>query len=184
MEAKNQMDHPTPQQIDRPYPASDTLRREIEILDETPEVTPQPASPEKRKLYLPVKGKFFISTVFACVWISASWYLAQHWLAELAQVVGEMPAAVIVFFIALLPGFLNAHILSSVILDRPPKLRLDVKFPQSIFWLRLTTKKKISPKRFEASKTRTIRARSRSSWSMTAPSTTPSRCFTRSIYPI
>jgi hypothetical protein len=74
MEAKNQMDHPTPQQIDRPYPASDALRREIEILDETPEVTPQPASPEKRKLYLPVKGKFFISTVFACVWISASWY--------------------------------------------------------------------------------------------------------------
>ena len=40
-----------------------------------------------------------------------------------------MPAAVIVFFIALLPGFLNAHILSSVILDRPPKLRMDMKFP-------------------------------------------------------
>src|SRR5690349_12943346 len=123
------MNDPTPQQTDRPYPPSGVLRREITVPVEPAEVTPQPASPEKRKLYLPVKGKFFISTIFACVWISLSWFLAQHWLAELAQVVGEMPAAVIVFFIALLPGFLNAHILSSVILDRPPKLRMDLKFP-------------------------------------------------------
>jgi hypothetical protein len=117
MEAKNPTDNSTRQQTDNLYPRSGTLRRKIEIpgktLDEpAATVRQQPASPEKRKLYLPVKGKFFVSTAFACVWISLSWFLAQHWLAELAQVVGEMPAAVIVFFIALLPGFLNAHILS------------------------------------------------------------------------
>jgi len=110
------------------------LHKEIEtprqILDEPARVTPLRVPPERRKLYVPVKGKFIISTAFASVWISVSWFLAQHWLAELAQVVGDMPAAVIVFFIALLPGFLNAHILSSVILDRPPKLRLDIKFPK------------------------------------------------------
>lgn len=134
MEAKNPTDNSTRQQSDNLYPRSGTLRRKIEIPGQTLDepaatVRQQPASPEKRKLYLPVKGKFFVSTAFACVWISLSWFLAQHWLAELAQVVGEMPAAVIVFFIALLPGFLNAHILSSVILDRPPKLRMDLKFP-------------------------------------------------------
>lgn len=134
MEAKNPTDSSTRQQTDNLYPRSGTLRRKIEISGQTLDepaatVRQQPASPEKRKLYLPVKGKFFVSTAFACIWISLSWFLAQHWLAELAQVVGEMPAAVIVFFIALLPGFLNAHILSSVILDRPPKLRMDLKFP-------------------------------------------------------
>ena len=118
-------------QISDVYPA---LHKEIErpgqILDESARVTSLSARPERRKFYIPVKGKFIISTGFACVWISVSWFLAQHWLAELAQVVGEMPAAVTVFFIALLPGFLNAHILSSVILDHPPKLRLDMKFPK------------------------------------------------------
>jgi poly-beta-1,6-N-acetyl-D-glucosamine synthase len=102
-----------------------------EILDEKkPRRTYPRGQPQTRRFYLPVKGKFFVSTTFACAWISVSWFLAQHWLSDLAQVTGEMPAAVIVFFIALLPGFLNAHILSSVILDRPPKLHLDLDFPK------------------------------------------------------
>lgn len=95
-----------------------------------PGVVPTRSESERRGFYIPVKGKFLICTTFACVWISLSWFLAQHWLADLAQVTGEMPAAIIVFFIALLPGFLNAHIISSVILDRPPKLQLDLDFPK------------------------------------------------------
>ena len=84
----------------------------------------------RRKLYLPVRAKFLISTTFAVTWVAVSWLLAQHWLGDLSQVVGEIPAVVIIFFIALLPGFLNAHILSSVVLDRPPLLTLDMKFPK------------------------------------------------------
>src|SRR5678815_5127185 len=134
MDAKNPLDDSTPQQSDNPYPRSVRVQTEIDIAGQIVDepaagVTRQPALPEKRKLYLPVKGKFFISTAFACVWSSFSCFLAQHWLAELAQVVGDMPAAMIVFFIALLPGFLNAHILASVILERPPKLQTDIKFP-------------------------------------------------------
>ena len=102
-----------------------------EILGEKkPGKTLRRRQPEKRRYYLPVKWKFILCTAFACIWISVSWFLAQHWLSDLAQVTGELPAAVIVFFIALLPGFLNAHILSSVILDRPPKLQLDLDFPK------------------------------------------------------
>ncbi len=85
---------------------------------------------ERRKFYIPVKGKFLIATTFACLWVTASWFLAQPWLSDLAQVTGKVPAVLIIFFIALLPGFLNAHILSSVILDRPPKLKLDLNFPK------------------------------------------------------
>jgi poly-beta-1,6-N-acetyl-D-glucosamine synthase len=84
----------------------------------------------KRKFYLPVRAKFLISTAFAVTWVAVSWLLAQHWLSELSQVAGEVPAVLIIFFIALLPGFLNAHILSSVVLDRPPSLALDLNFPK------------------------------------------------------
>ena len=84
----------------------------------------------KRRLYLPVRAKFLVSTGFSITWVAISWLLAQHWLNDLGAVVGYSPAVVIIFFIALFPGFLNAHILSSVLMDRPPPLALDVKFPK------------------------------------------------------
>jgi biofilm PGA synthesis N-glycosyltransferase PgaC len=85
---------------------------------------------KRRKFYLPVKSKFLISTAFALTWVTVSWLLAQHWLNELSDVAGAVPAVAIIFFIALLPGFLNAHILSSVVLDRAPPLVLDLNFPK------------------------------------------------------
>ena len=81
------------------------------------------------RFYLPVKGKFVVSTAFACAWVFLSWNLAQPWLSEFANDIGYAPAVVIIFFIALFPGFLNAHIISSVILDRPPELRFDIEYP-------------------------------------------------------
>ena len=93
-------------------------------------VTPIRGAVGKRKFYVPVKGKFFISTTLSCIWVYSSWLLAQHWLADLAQVTGYMPGVVIIFFIALLPGFLNMHIISSVVMDRPPPLKLDLAFPK------------------------------------------------------
>ncbi len=83
----------------------------------------------KKKFYLPVAGKFLISTAFSVAWVATSWILAQHWWHDLAQVTGHAPAALIIFFIALLPGFLNAHILCSVALDKPPPLPLDLNYP-------------------------------------------------------
>lgn len=84
---------------------------------------------QKRPHYLTVKTKFLISTTFSVLWLLTSWQLAQPWLGELAQVTGYLPAVTIIFFIALLPGFLNAHILSSVILDRPPTVNLNMEYP-------------------------------------------------------
>jgi len=89
-----------------------------------------PAPQPRSGLYLPVKVKFWISTTFALTWVAASSVIAQHWLSDLSKVVGYEAAIVIIFFIALLPGFLNAHILSSVVLDRPPALDLDLNFPK------------------------------------------------------
>lgn len=83
----------------------------------------------KRPYYLPVKGKFLVSTAIATLWVTVSWYLAQSWISDLSHVTGYFAAVLIIFFIALLPGFLNAHILSSVILDRPPDLPRLLDYP-------------------------------------------------------
>jgi biofilm PGA synthesis N-glycosyltransferase PgaC len=137
MEATNPNDRPTPQQARNPatHPAIEIVRKEPQIPESStdkkkPEGMPSRAGFEKRKYYIPVKGKFLISTTLSCVWLYASWLLAQNWLGDLAQITGYFPAVLIIFFIALLPGFLNVHIIASVVLDHPPNLRLDLTFPK------------------------------------------------------
>jgi biofilm PGA synthesis N-glycosyltransferase PgaC len=51
-----------------------------------------------------------------------SFWLAQPWIHQLSEVVGAPIAWAIVLMIALIPGFLNAHVLMSVLLDNPPPL--------------------------------------------------------------
>jgi biofilm PGA synthesis N-glycosyltransferase PgaC len=81
---------------------------------------------EKRQLesrfYLTVRQKFILSTSVAVLWLAISIWLAQPWIEELAAAAGYFVAYPIVFVIALIPGFLNAHILMSVLLDNPPAL--------------------------------------------------------------
>src|SRR5262252_196757 len=77
---------------------------------------------ERRSFYVTVRQKFVIATSFALIWFSASRWLAQPWIHQLSQVVGGLLAWAIVVMIALIPGFLNAHILMSVLLDTPPAL--------------------------------------------------------------
>jgi len=84
---------------------------------------------KKRFFYLPVRTKFLISTSAAVLWFGASLHLAQPWLNDLSAIAGQFPAFLIILFIALVPGFLNAHILFSVLLDNPPAFRPDLKFP-------------------------------------------------------
>lgn len=96
--------------------------------DYTTDIAARPPR-ERRALYLSVRVKFLVSTFFSCLWFYFSWQLAQPWIRDLAGVLGYAPALVIIFFIALLPGFLNAHILSSIVLDKPPPLRFDLNFP-------------------------------------------------------
>jgi biofilm PGA synthesis N-glycosyltransferase PgaC len=41
-----------------------------------------------------------------------------------------MPLAIAVIFgIAIIPGYLNANLIASLLLDRPPPLRFDIAFP-------------------------------------------------------
>ncbi len=91
-------------------------------------IEPQ-AKPRTRPFYVPVRIKFVLSTTAALAWFFLSLYLAQPWFNELSLVVGKTLAGVIILTIALIPGFLNAHMLASVILDKPPELSLQNELP-------------------------------------------------------
>ncbi|MGH7844254.1 MAG: glycosyltransferase [Candidatus Binatia bacterium] len=85
--------------------------------------------PPRRRFYVPVKAKFAISTAVAILWFGLSLFLAKPWFLELSAAIGPMPAFIVILFIALIPGFLNAHIIMSVMLDSPPPLNLDIAYP-------------------------------------------------------
>ena len=73
--------------------------------------------------YIPVITKFFISQVVAVLWVALSIYLSRSWVKDLAQIV-TLPAAIfIITGIAYIPGYLNAMMVSSLLLDRQPPLK-------------------------------------------------------------
>jgi len=85
------------------------------------------------RFYLSVKTKFIISTFTAGLWFAFSYWVAQPWLKELSALVTPYLAYPIIFCIALIPGFLNIHILMSVFLDNPPSLPLDRLSEEKLF---------------------------------------------------
>jgi len=75
--------------------------------------------------YLPVAAKFGLAGAAATVWLGVSVWLSLPWLFELAGLVGPVPAAVAVGFIAWVPGWLAAFLAVSLVLDRQPALRVS-----------------------------------------------------------
>lgn len=83
---------------------------------------------DHRKLYLPIRGKFYISLLFTIGWGCFSISVAQPWLIDLAQIVGGIGALLIVAGVAWIPGMLNAFLVSSLLLDRYVDFRMT--FPE------------------------------------------------------
>lgn len=72
------------------------------------------------RFYLQVRYKLFLSLGFAVTWCGVSTWLALPWIADLTALVGTAGAWVAVAGIALIPGFANAFMLGSMLLDRRP----------------------------------------------------------------
>jgi biofilm PGA synthesis N-glycosyltransferase PgaC len=80
---------------------------------------------KNRKRYIPIVGKFWISHSFALLWLCISIYLTTPWLKDLSQLVSFPLALLIVGGLAYLPGYMNAFLVISLILDRQPPFRID-----------------------------------------------------------
>lgn len=79
--------------------------------------------------YFPVPLKYAISIAVACAWTAISVFLSLRWLDTLTGLVGFFLALVIVTFIAYVPGFMNAFLVSTILLDRRPRRRALATYP-------------------------------------------------------
>jgi biofilm PGA synthesis N-glycosyltransferase PgaC len=63
-------------------------------------------------------------------WASFSAWLSFGWIYDLADTLTLAGALAVVIGIAIVPGYLNVQLVTSLVLDRPPPLRLDGPFPR------------------------------------------------------
>src|SRR5690606_29092044 len=103
----------------------DQIRPDLSVLRPAgggPVSAPKP----RRKFYLPVPAKFTLALIFAVAWTTLSVWLSQRWLEDLAEVISWPAALIVIGFIAYVPGFMNAFLVSTILMDRRP-----VRTPQS-----------------------------------------------------
>lgn len=74
-------------------------------------------------LYVPVKTKFWISHLFSFLWMCFSIYLAYPWLMDLADIISFPFALIVIAGISYIPGYMNAFLVASLLLDRQPPFK-------------------------------------------------------------
>jgi biofilm PGA synthesis N-glycosyltransferase PgaC len=79
--------------------------------------------------HLPVRAKFAIAFLTAALWVSLSVWLSLNWVSELGAVTSLAFAVIVITFIAYVPGFMNAFLLSTLLLDRQPRRKTPDSYP-------------------------------------------------------
>ncbi len=82
-------------------------------------------------MYISVKIKFVISILLAISWSVFSFFIAEKWIDDIAELTNLIVAWFIIFGIAIIPGFMNAFLVSSLLFDKRPKRKdfSNLKFP-------------------------------------------------------
>ena len=71
-------------------------------------------------LYLPVAGKFVVALSVSILWAWMAVWMAQRWIMDLSALTGMLLAQLIIWGIAVIPGFMNAFLVASLLMDRRP----------------------------------------------------------------
>ncbi len=82
-----------------------------------------------KERYFPLRAKFALACTLAFSWMTLSIWLSLPWLQELASVIGFVLAVFVITFIAYVPGFMNAFLLSTLLLDRQPRRKALSIYP-------------------------------------------------------
>ncbi len=85
------------------------------------------AAAPRRRLYLSIRWKFGLSLGAGLAWAAFSLWVAGVWLQEFSGLVGSVIAHLVVFGIAIIPGFMNAFLVTSLLLDRRPQIRVPAE---------------------------------------------------------
>jgi len=90
---------------------------------------PTPGAEPRTGFYIPLKLRVALTVVAGLLWVCFSLWLGRAWITTLGHDITIPLAILVVTGIAVIPGYLNIQLLSSILLDRPPNLRLDVEYP-------------------------------------------------------
>lgn len=80
--------------------------------------------------YISVSNKFFLAVLVATLWAIFSTWVAAGWYIDLATHIGHIPAGLLITFIAIVPGFMNAFMLTSLLLDKRPVPDVPAYYPK------------------------------------------------------
>jgi poly-beta-1,6-N-acetyl-D-glucosamine synthase len=83
----------------------------------------------RRRFYIPIRVKFVLALLIATAWLLFSIIVSQPWMEDLSRVTHPLFALVALTFIAYAPGFMNAFLVSSLLLDRRPWRRELADYP-------------------------------------------------------
>ena len=99
-------------------------------------VEPPPAPPEPppwrvggRGFYLSVRARFVASVAAGLAWAGLSAWLALPWILDLGRAITLPLAVAIIAGIAVIPGYLNVQLVTSLALDRPRPLGVLPAYP-------------------------------------------------------
>ena len=84
---------------------------------------------ERRRLYVGLHLKLLLVISIALTWAGLSIWIALPWIEDLGSSISLPLAAMVIAGIAIIPGYLNANLIASLLIDRPPPLRFDLDFP-------------------------------------------------------
>lgn len=84
---------------------------------------------DRGRIYLPVRAKFVIAFLIATAWMIFSIIISRGWMHELGAVTHPLFALFAISFIAYIPGFMNAFLMASLLLDKRPARRSPATYP-------------------------------------------------------
>jgi biofilm PGA synthesis N-glycosyltransferase PgaC len=67
--------------------------------------------------------------IIATLWAITSYMIARQWISELSILIGTPLALLVIFGIAILPGFMNAFLITGLLLDRRPRRKPITLYP-------------------------------------------------------
>ena len=76
-----------------------------------------------------VRVKFALALAVASAWAVLSYEIAQRWISDLSALVGAPLAVLLILGIAILPGFMNAFLVTGLLVDRRPRRRPVAHYP-------------------------------------------------------
>jgi biofilm PGA synthesis N-glycosyltransferase PgaC len=107
------------------------LDPELPVVAASGDGVPHPQKPpaHHRRFYIPLRLKLVFVALCSLGWVGISLWLAIPWIAHLGHSITVPLAAALIAGIAIIPGYLNAHLISSLLFDKAPPLRFDLDFP-------------------------------------------------------